>query len=303
MKKLLFILLVLTSNIFSQNICGTTELNQLTEVNKKVEIYLQNEILLTSMAPKKIIRIPIIFHVLYTDKVNISDYKILLLVNHLNRAYRMENLDEIKDAPDKFASKAADMRIEFYIDTIIRKKTEMDYFTMKGQTAKHDSSGGSNIINPYNYLNIWICDLSDALLGYGQFPGSAIETDGVVLDYVAVGVCDSCNMREYTEGDVAVHEIGHWLGLIHIWGDDCKLDGNYYFHSESCGGSDEVSDTPNQSCLTLGCPSSLIKSCKEDKMYMNYMDYTDNACMYMFTKGQVRRVRAILQLYRPELLD
>jgi hypothetical protein len=146
-----------------------------------------------------------------------------------------------------------------------------------------------------------VCELQDGLYGYAQFPGGEPTTDGVVLTHEVVGNrtgCDSCWWSKLGKGKIAVHEVGHWVGLQHIWGDDC----HWFSKGSECSGSDEVSDTPNQMCATRGCPTGVLVSCGNRTMYMNYMNYVDNDCMYMFTKGQMERSRAAITLYRIKLL-
>src|SRR5207253_634101 len=119
-----------------------------------------------------------------------------------------------------------------------------------------------------------------------QFPGGPASTDGVVVLYSSVGSIASPGTElHYNLGRSATHEIGHWLNLFHIWGDD----------NGSCNGSDQVSDTPNQGNNNFGCPSfPHTDNCASGNgvMFMNYMDYTDDDCMNMFTAGQKDRMQA-----------
>ncbi|MBU3677068.1 MAG: T9SS type A sorting domain-containing protein, partial [Chitinophagaceae bacterium] len=127
--------------------------------------------------------------------------------------------------------------------------------------------------------------LGGGLLGYAQFPGGASATDGVVINYTATGNIGTA-AAPYNKGRTATHEVGHWLNLYHIWGDD----------GTGCNGSDLVGDTPNQGGPNYGCPTFPKLSCTNGPngdMHMNYMDYTDDACMYMFTTGQKARVDAL----------
>ena len=131
-----------------------------------------------------------------------------------------------------------------------------------------------------------VCRLRGGLLGYAQFPGGAASTDGVVITHSAFGTRGTAR-APFDGGRTAVHEIGHWLNLRHIWGDD----------DEGCSGSDFVADTPNQAGPNLGSPSFPTATCgnaPNGDMFMNYMDYTDDAAMFMFTKGQAARMDATL---------
>ena len=149
--------------------------------------------------------------------------------------------------------------------------------------VKRSSTGGINPWDTNRYLNIWVCNLTDGL-GYAQFPwdfSSKPNTDGVVIRFDAFGRTGTLNPR-YDRGRTATHEIGHWLGLRHIWADE-----------DGCTGSDGVSDTPNQAGSYLAqCPTGVRATCGSNDMYMNYMDYTDDACMNMFSNGQKAVMRA-----------
>jgi hypothetical protein len=145
---------------------------------------------------------------------------------------------------------------------------------------KSTADGGDNAWDSKSYLNIWIGNLQTSL-GYASTPGSEASKDGVVLSYNAFGTINS--LAPYNLGRTAVHEIGHWLGLKHIWGDTY------------CG-DDGVSDTPAQSNYTAGCPNTFRSSCGNNilgDMYMNYMDFTNDACMNMFTTGQKDRMKSL----------
>ncbi|WP_343636461.1 PKD domain-containing protein [Fluviicola sp.] len=151
--------------------------------------------------------------------------------------------------------------------------------------------------DPAKYMNIWLCNLGNGLLGYAQFPqsplggmgcGSPVNgTDGVVFLYSSIGKSSVTGFPgPYNEGRTATHEIGHWLGLRHIWGDGgCTVD-------------DYCNDTPEAAAANYGCPT--INSCTNapdpgNDMVENYMDYTDDACMNIFTNDQKQRMRAVLE--------
>ena len=135
------------------------------------------------------------------------------------------------------------------------------------------------------YLNLWVCTLGGGLLGYAQFPGGPARTDGVVILNTAFGTTGTAT-TPFDLGRTATHEVGHWLNLRHIWGD-----------RNDCGGTDFVTDTPNAQLPNYGKPTFPHISCNNapnGDMFMDYMDYVDDAAMVMFTAGQVERMNATL---------
>jgi hypothetical protein len=151
--------------------------------------------------------------------------------------------------------------------------------------------------DPTRYLNIWVSDLSAGLLGYAQFPsnsglsglntnGGGANTDGVVVASFTVGsVLNPGPGGPYNLGRTLTHEVGHWIGLRHIWGD-----------SGSCSNDDYCADTPDATTSNGGCPT--VDSCPSDglgaDMVENYMDYSNDACMDTFTADQTTRIQAVL---------
>jgi hypothetical protein len=163
---------------------------------------------------------------------------------------------------------------------------------------KNDSDGGASAWDPNLYLNIWVCNLSGGVLGYGLQPYYAgSPADGIVVNYVAFGTAGSVVVSPYNKGRTTTHEIGHWLGLYHPWGDD----------GGACWGDDSIADTPNQADHTYGCPAyPLTDACTPNYpgvMFMNYMDYTDDACMNMFTYDQSLKMLAVLNTIRTSILS
>lgn len=235
--------------------------------------------------------IPVVVHVLYkTASENISDAQILSQIAALNQDFRLKNLD-IENIPEAFRGLAADTRINFCLakvdpnmrgtNGIIRKKTDKNYF-LADDKMKFAASGGSDAWDSKRYLNIWVCKIFGRTMGYATFPGVAANVDGVVITHDVFGTTG--NLRAvFNKGRTATHEIAHWLGLKHIWGDD------------NCG-SDDVDDTPKQASYNYNCPSfPRLSSCSETSngdMFMNFMDLTDDACMSMFTQGQKTKMRA-----------
>jgi len=138
-----------------------------------------------------------------------------------------------------------------------------------------------------------VCQLGGGLLGYAQFPGGPDATDGVVILHSAFGT-NGTAAAPFNLGRTTTHEIGHWLNLNHIWGDD----------GTGCSGTDNVADTPNQGGANTGAPSLPHISCSNGPngdMYMNYMDYVDDRAMVMFSAGQVARMQACLDGVRSSI--
>lgn len=251
-----------------------------------------------------IVTIPVVVHILYFNTgQNISDTRINEQIAVLNEDYRKLNTD-ISNVPSAWTATAADCEIQFCLaqrdpsgnptNGILHVPTTHSQFSMTNDSMKYDARGGDDIWDRNKYLNLWVCKLSGGILGYSQFPGGASATDGVVLDYRYVGKTGAS--YPYNKGRTATHEIGHWLNLKHIWGDDFG----------SCSGSDNCNDTPNQGSENYGCPTfphtDNCTGTSPGVMFMNYMDYTDDACMYMFTANQKTRMTTALNGTRASIL-
>ncbi len=243
-----------------------------------------------------VVTIPVVVHVIYnTASENISDAQVLSQIDVLNKDFRRLNVDADNTWPQ-----AADSEIAFCMASvdpngnptngITRTSTGVTAFGTNDQ-MKFNSSGGKDAWPAGNYLNIWVCDISGGILGYAQFPGGAASTDGVVIDYQYYGTIGTAT-APFNLGRTATHEVGHWLNLRHIWGDGpCNVD-------------DGVADTPTSDAANYGCPIGHI-SCSTVDMVQNYMDYTDDACMNLFTSGQKTRMRALFEPggFRASLLN
>jgi len=250
---------------------------------------------------KTLINIPVVVHVLWNiASQNISDAQVNSEIDVLNQDYRNLNADG-SNAPASFQSLRADCEVEFCLATvdpsgnpttgITRTQTSNTSFSNTANDAKFTAQGGIDIWDRDKYLNLWVCPLGGGLLGYAQFPGGTANTDGVVILSTAFGNIGTA-ANPYDKGRTATHEIGHWLNLYHIWGDDAG----------ACSGDDQVADTPNSGDCYYGCPAYPQTSCSTTNMTMNYMDYVDDACMYMFTPGQKARIVAALNGPRASIL-
>ncbi|WP_201743841.1 GEVED domain-containing protein [Hymenobacter busanensis] len=238
------------------------------------------------------VTIPVVVHVLYnTAAQNISDAQIQSQIAVLNEDYHKLNADYTK-TPAAFAGLVADVGVQFVLakqtptgaaTTGIERKQTTKTSWGTDDAMKRASTGGLDAWNSSKYLNLWVCNLSGGVLGYAQFPGGAAATDGVVILTSAFGKGGSAS-APFNLGRTGTHEVGHWLNLNHIWGDD----------GTACTGTDNVSDTPNQADENYGTPSYPQSSCSNTSdMFMNYMDYVDDAAMYMFSTGQSSRMNAL----------
>jgi hypothetical protein len=242
-----------------------------------------------------ITRIPVVVHVVWnTPTQNISDAQVASQIAVLNRDFRRTNPD-VSTTPAPFLPLASDSRIEFVLASsdpsgaassgIERRQTTVTGFT-DNDAVKSVAGGGLAAWPPAHYLNLWVCPLGGGLLGYAQFPGGPDATDGVVINVTAFGTVGTAT-APFHLGRTATHEIGHWLNLNHIWGDD----------GTGCSGTDNVADTPNQGGYNAGAPTFPHVSCSNGPngdMFMNYMDYVDDRIMVMFSAGQVARMQACL---------
>jgi hypothetical protein len=279
-------------DVFNNNLQDNPEL---ANVRQQIEDFTQKYIEQQgNHNSRAVITIPVVVHVVYnTTAQNISDAQIQSQIDVLNADFIKANAD-ISGVPSAFSSLTANCNIQFCLAKqdpngaattgIIRKSTSTTSFSTN-DAVKYTAQGGDNAWPSASYLNLWVCNISGGILGYAQFPGGAAATDGVVINYTAFGNTGTA-AAPYNKGRTATHEIGHWLNLYHIWGDD----------SGACTGSDNVSDTPNQGSENYGCPTFPHVSCSNGPngdMFMNYMDYTDDACMFMFTAGQNARIQAL----------
>jgi hypothetical protein len=236
----------------------------------------------------KIVTIKTIVHVVYqTPEQNVSDAQIKSQIKALNLDYRAKNPDKSK-VPAAWKGLVADARIEFKLVKVTRTETSVIGFSFDDK-VKSAAGGGIAPITPKTHLNLWVCALTGGLLGYAQFPGGPQATDGVVINYLAFGTIGTAQ-APFNKGRTGTHEVGHYLNLRHIWGD-----------TPDCSGSDMVADTPNCAGPNYGTPAFPVITCANGPngdMFVNYMDYTDDAAMFMMTTQQVVRMRATLDTAR-----
>ncbi len=250
-----------------------------------------------------VITIPIVFHVVYrTAAENISDAQIMSQLQVLNDDFRRLNSDA-SNTPSDFSCVAADIELEFCLAQvdpdgnpttgITRTSTSVNGFGTN-DAVKFTSSGGIDAWPSCDYLNFWVCNIGGGILGYAQFPGGAAATDGVVNGYQYTGAIGTAT-APFNLGRTATHEVGHWLNLRHIWGDT------------GCGGDDFVADTPlagGANYTGAPCTYPGPNSCNNNQticdgnrdyadMFQNYMDYSDDGCMNLFTEGQKARMLAL----------
>ena len=312
------LILLFSTNLFSQERCGTTQHLQdlqqqfpnIIEKREKLEEDIQNWILENpNHQQKSIITIPVVVHVVYNSpQQNISDQQIQSQIDVLNADYRRTNVDAIM-TPSVWTSIAADCEIEFCLATvdpngnntngITRTQTSNSSFSLQSNDVKSTTSGGKDAWPNDDYLNIWVCNLSGGILGYATPPSGwgISQNDGVVIGYSYFGTTGTVQ-APYNKGRTATHEVVHWLNLDHTWGSGWG----------SCA-NDNVNDTPTQEEENYGCPSfphnanSCGTSNANGDMFMNYMDYTNDGCMNMFTQGQKTRMIAAINSSRPNLLN
>ena len=222
-----------------------------------------------------VITIPVYVHVIYSNSnENISNTQINSQISVLNDDFRASNND-VNQVPSEFSGVVADSEIDFTLAGTFR------YSDSRTSWGTNDAMKSAYPpVTPDTHLNIWVCNIGGGILGYAQFPGGPAATDGVVVSPQYFGTTGFVS-APFDEGRTATHEVGHYLNLRHIWGDG------------RCNRDDYVSDTPKSDRPNYSCPSYPTTHCRSTDMTMNYMDYVDDACMYMFSEGQKMRMRTI----------
>jgi predicted Zn-dependent protease len=226
-----------------------------------------------------VITIPVAVHVLYyTAAQNISDAQVQSQIDVLNEDFTATNSD-YNNFDAGYLSVKGDLEIKFCLIQVIHKQTQHKSFAVN-DNMKYSKKGGDDAIDPMHVFNIWVCDIGQNVLGFAYYPGISPEKFGVVCHTNAFGKGAQYSLfAAYNLGRTTTHEAGHCLGLVHIWGDS------------HCG-DDFVGDTPLHNDPNFGCPGpGHLSTCTgtPPEMWMNYMDYTDDKCMYFFSDGQVAR--------------
>ncbi len=283
-NTLTLIFCLLASAVFSQSgrYCAAVSPEVITSI--PVTEYAQS---------RDIITISVIFHVVWKEiEDNISEEQILSQMQVLNDDFRAQN--DQSNVLFGFQDDIADTEIEFCLaqrlpngmatSGIIRTQTDENIIGLK-QVLYTTSPA----VDSEHYMNVWVADLGGGLNGMASFPGTASpDKDGIVIDpnYVGtVGLAE--DSQPYHLGRTLTHEIGHYLNLIHVFGPTT---------GGTCTSDDGVEDTPLSENTYLGdCPTGIEFSCESSDMWMNYMYFTDDACMSMFSNGQKARMIATLE--------
>lgn len=256
-----------------------------------------------SVAVRSVVTIPVVVHVVWnSEDENISDEQVFSQIEVLNKDFRAQNV-EVANIPSVFQPLIADVEFEFCLaktdpdgnaSTGITRTFTQNTVGIGGSSSLHYSAqGGKDAWDTERYLNIYVAKFAGGVGGIASFPGQGPAAEQAVeIDYRQFGTINA--VPPYHLGRTCTHEIGHYFNLEHPWGpgfDDCCED-------------DFVADTPEACDTYLGeCPTFPISSCSEPDMFMNFMFYTNDECMGMFTLGQKERMLAALNEARPGLLE
>ncbi len=318
--------LLCANKAFGQEKCGTVPYNKslygenYEENTNRFEAWIKakkDKYAINSLRTKAdvVYKVPVVVHVIHNGEAlgegsNIPFEQIADQIKILNKDYRRENSDTIS-TPDMFKPVAADIGIEFVLakqdpnglptNGVVRVKGGKTSWVLGSGTSDDEASLKAESYWPAeDYLNIWVAPLDNDLIGYAQFPESDLPgltpsaknrlRDGVVVDYEYFGSIG--NAIPSSLGRTTTHEIGHFFGLRHIWGDASSSVSN-----SNCDVDDYCEDTPNCNGPTNGsntCPVDK-QTCGSIDMIQNYMDYTNDICMNLFTQDQKLRMVTVIE--------
>ena len=291
MRKILSIMLCVffsfAANSQHVNRCGSTEMirqqkaidpvyaKKIQGIEKNIGSNLRSD----QKGQPSTISIPVAVHVLYySSEQNISDAQVQSQIDVLNEDFTASNSD-YNNYDAGYKSVKGNLEIKYCLTQVIHKQTQHKSFAFT-DNMKYTNRGGSDAVDPMHILNIWVCDLGNSILGFAYYPGISPEKFGVVCHTRAFGRGSQYNLfTNYNLGRTMTHEIGHCFGFVHIWGD-------------SYCGNDFVNDTPLQNDPNFGCPGpGHLSTCTgtPPEMWMNYMDYSYDKCLYFFSDGQAAR--------------
>jgi hypothetical protein len=260
---------------------------------------------------RTIVYLPVVIHVVAhgtIQPISVAQATQQLDVLNADFAGRGENIPGLSDA---FVSIVGDAQMQFCLATVDPdgQPTTGITFTMtdiqdialqtgwEGRKVIHyDQLGGKSGWDASRYINIWVGEYG-GVLGSATFPGMAPfpEEIGLTIDPRYFGsIGDAGQSGFFSGGHTLTHEIGHFFGLNHIWGNDTDT---------SCDDSDFVEDTPNAAGPYYNCPSGEQESCGTNNMYRNFMDFTDDRCLAAFTQGQVMVMQAVREAYYSGLVS
>lgn len=283
---ILFILLLTSYSVSAQRICTGT-----ADISIQAATQQTNAIIPGTILNEQTIVIPVVVHIIYNNSYeNISEEQIKSQIDAINADFNRTNADFSK-VPSVFAKLSGNANIRFELaktdpngrvtSGIIRKKSTRLMWS-DDDKIKSAAFGGDEAWDAKSYLNIWICNTVPGLTGYATVPGSDLTKDGVVVRFDAFGTTGKVNVP-YHKGRTLTHEVGHWLGLQHLWGD------------KQCG-DDGIQDTPKQRGGNSGDPVfpklTACNATPDGEMFMNFMDFTNDASMGLFTEGQKNVMRA-----------
>ena len=261
------------------------------------------------MESRTTVTIPVVVHIVWRlPNQQISEAQILSQIDVINEDFRALN-DDLSTVPANFQDDIADLEIEFCLAkqtpegdptngiTYTQTSVENAGTAQSGgqRVIFHSNLGGKDAWDTESYLNIWVAERGFAC-GESSFPDEAGSAeDGIIIRFDCFGTNGTAD-APYNLGRTTTHEIGHYFNLLHLWG-----SGENDF---ACQEDDMVDDTPPQAFSYLEqCPVPPQMSCGDLDMFMNFMNFSDDACLNMFSNGQKERVWAALNMYRSSLLD